>query len=186
MEHSTRSTNRRIPKAQPRTFLKAIRDRFAGPARPMSQADVDATTKRFRKAMVERMLGGEVTHHLGILPAGRSPSDTSNQRHGTSSKAIPRHSARTGWDVRGAADWQARAAVQRLRRQDPGAVRAASPSARSRRASPRRTPWRSRRTSSARPDRRRGVLGIWIEQPEGAKFWMKVFTDLKSRGCQDR
>ena len=29
------------------------------------------------------------------------------------------------------------------------------------------------------------ILGIWIEQTEGAKFWMKVFTDLKTRGCQD-
>ena len=27
--------------------------------------------------------------------------------------------------------------------------------------------------------------GIWIEQTEGAKFWMKVFTDLKTRGCAD-
>ncbi len=24
-----------------------------------------------------------------------------------------------------------------------------------------------------------------IEQTEGAKFWMKVFTDLKTRGCHD-
>ena len=31
----------------------------------------------------------------------------------------------------------------------------------------------------------RDILGIWIEQTEGAKFWMKVFTDLKTRGCQD-
>ena len=35
------------------------------------------------------------------------------------------------------------------------------------------------------PDGTRDVLGIWIEQTEGAKFWMKVFTDLKTRGCQD-
>jgi hypothetical protein len=28
-------------------------------------------------------------------------------------------------------------------------------------------------------------LGIWIGQTEGARFWMKVFTDLKRRGCQD-
>ena len=27
--------------------------------------------------------------------------------------------------------------------------------------------------------------GIWIEQTEGAKFWLKVFTDLKTRGCED-
>ena len=35
------------------------------------------------------------------------------------------------------------------------------------------------------PDGSRDILGIWIEQTEGAKFWMKVFTDLKTRGCQD-
>jgi putative transposase len=29
------------------------------------------------------------------------------------------------------------------------------------------------------------VLGIWIEQSEGAKFWLKVMTELKSRGTQD-
>jgi transposase-like protein len=31
----------------------------------------------------------------------------------------------------------------------------------------------------------RDILGIWIEQTEGAKFWLKVFTDLKTRGCHD-
>ena len=35
------------------------------------------------------------------------------------------------------------------------------------------------------PDGTRDILGIWIEQTEGAKFWMQVFTDLKTRGCQD-
>jgi transposase-like protein len=35
------------------------------------------------------------------------------------------------------------------------------------------------------PDGSRDILGIWIEQTEGAKFWLKVFTDLKTRGCQD-
>ena len=35
------------------------------------------------------------------------------------------------------------------------------------------------------PDGSRDILGIWIEQTEGAKFWMKVFTDLKARGCHD-
>jgi putative transposase len=38
---------------------------------------------------------------------------------------------------------------------------------------------------AVRPDGSRDILGIWIEQTEGAKFWMKVFTDLKTRGCQD-
>jgi putative transposase len=29
------------------------------------------------------------------------------------------------------------------------------------------------------------VLGIWLEQTEGAKFWMKVMTEMKNRGVQD-
>src|SRR3954454_6673651 len=29
------------------------------------------------------------------------------------------------------------------------------------------------------------VLGLWIEQTEGAKFWLKVMNDLKARGLND-
>ena len=35
------------------------------------------------------------------------------------------------------------------------------------------------------PDGTRDILGIWIENTEGAKFWMKVFNDIKTRGCND-
>jgi transposase-like protein len=35
------------------------------------------------------------------------------------------------------------------------------------------------------PDGSRDILGVWIEQTEGAKFWMKVFADLQARGCRD-
>ena len=34
-------------------------------------------------------------------------------------------------------------------------------------------------------DGQRDVLGLWVEQTEGAKFWLKVFNELKNRGCQD-
>src|SRR5271169_2078730 len=34
-------------------------------------------------------------------------------------------------------------------------------------------------------DGRKDVLGIWIEQTEGAKFWMRVMTELKNRGVND-
>ena len=30
------------------------------------------------------------------------------------------------------------------------------------------------------------VLGLWIAQTEGAKFWLSVVTELKNRGVQDR
>ena len=29
------------------------------------------------------------------------------------------------------------------------------------------------------------ILGIWIEQTEGAKFWLRVMTELKNRGVGD-
>lgn len=32
---------------------------------------------------------------------------------------------------------------------------------------------------------RQEVLGMWIEESEGARFWLKVFNDLKARGVQD-
>ena len=35
------------------------------------------------------------------------------------------------------------------------------------------------------PDGTREILGLWIENTEGAKFWMRVFNELKTRGVQD-
>jgi len=34
-------------------------------------------------------------------------------------------------------------------------------------------------------DGTRDILGIWIENTEGAKFWLKVFNELKVRGVED-
>ena len=35
------------------------------------------------------------------------------------------------------------------------------------------------------PDGTKEILGIWIEQTEGAKFWLRVVKELKTRGVQD-
>ena len=35
------------------------------------------------------------------------------------------------------------------------------------------------------PDGTKEVLDIWIEQTEGAKFWLRVMTELKNRGVAD-
>jgi putative transposase len=34
-------------------------------------------------------------------------------------------------------------------------------------------------------DGRQEVLGLWVEDTEGARFWLKVLTDLKARGVED-
>jgi putative transposase len=36
-----------------------------------------------------------------------------------------------------------------------------------------------------RGDGRKEILGLWIEQTEGAKFWLRVMAELKNRGVED-
>jgi putative transposase len=35
------------------------------------------------------------------------------------------------------------------------------------------------------PDGKKSVLGLWIQNTEGAKFWLSILTELKQRGAQD-
>ncbi len=36
-----------------------------------------------------------------------------------------------------------------------------------------------------RMDRTKELLGLWISENEGAKFWLSVLDDMKNRGVQD-
>lgn len=36
-----------------------------------------------------------------------------------------------------------------------------------------------------RPDGTKEILGLWIEQTEGAKFWLRVMNELRNRGVED-
>jgi putative transposase len=36
-----------------------------------------------------------------------------------------------------------------------------------------------------RADGTKEILGLWIEQNEGAKFWLRVMNELKNRGTED-
>jgi putative transposase len=35
------------------------------------------------------------------------------------------------------------------------------------------------------PDGRKDVLGLWVEQTEGAKFWLRIVNELRNRGVAD-
>ena len=37
----------------------------------------------------------------------------------------------------------------------------------------------------ARPDGTKEILGLWLEQNEGAKFWLRVMNELRNRGVED-
>ena len=43
---------------------------------PISREELDAAVRRFRRAIIERALGGELTHHLGYPPGGTKPEDS--------------------------------------------------------------------------------------------------------------
>src|SRR5215210_5683753 len=64
-----------------------ILDQFVGQG-PISHEELEAAVRRFKKAIIERALGGELTHHLGYPPGGAKPQEASNHRNGTSGKTI--------------------------------------------------------------------------------------------------
>lgn len=234
----------RTRKPKPTDVPEDVLDHFAGPARPMSPADVDAVMRRFKKALVERMLGGELTHHLGYPPGGTKPADSTNQRNGTGGKTvltdegpldldiprdrdgtfepqlIPKHARRfTGFDDKILALYARGMTVREIQaflaemyavEVSPDLISTVTDA-----VMEEVTAWQTRPLEpmypvvffdalrvkirdeatvrskaiylalAVLPDGSRDILGIWIEQTEGAKFWMKVFSDLKTRGCRD-
>jgi len=62
---------RRKPKAPPDAPLapvpSEILDQFVRQG-SISHEELDAAVRRFKKALIERALGGELTHHLGYPP----------------------------------------------------------------------------------------------------------------------
>jgi putative transposase len=93
---------------------------------PLTAAEVESATRRFKKALIERALGAELTHHLGYPPGASRPELASNHRNGTSGKtvltddgpvpiAVPRDREGTFEPQLIGTDWQPRAALHRLR-----------------------------------------------------------------------
>jgi putative transposase len=233
-----------LPSAAPLAPIPAeILDQFVRQG-PLTPEELDAVVRQFKKAIIERALGGELTHHLGYAPRGAKPEDTTNHRNGTSGKTVltddgplplevprdrdgsfePRligkHERRfTGFDdkvmalyARGLTVREIQAFLREMYAVDvsPDLISTVTDG-----IVAEVTAWQARPLEpmypvvffdalrvkirdeavvrskavylalAVLPDGTREVLGIWIEQTEGAKFWMKVFTDLKTRGCQD-
>lgn len=215
-----------------------------GSLKPEDLAGEDGLFRRLKKALLERALGAELTHHLGYEkgdPAGRG---SGSSRNGTSSKAlltddgeieieVPRDRAGTfepvivakgqtrfdGFDekiislygrgmtvreIQGhlaelygtevspdliskvtdaildeVREWQSRPLeaiypvvffdALRVKIRDEGMVKNKAVYV------------VLGITASGEKD----VLGLWIEQTEGAKFWLKVMNDLRNRGVAD-
>jgi putative transposase len=211
---------------------------------PISPEELDAAVRRFKKAIIERALGGELTHHLGYPPGGAKPDDTPNHRNGSGGKTvltddgplpidvprdrdgsfeprlIAKHERRfTGFDDKILALYARGMTVREIQgfladmygvEVSPDLISTVTDG-----IVAEVTAWQSRPLEpmypvvffdalrvkirdeatvrskaiylalAVLPDGSRDILGLWIEQTEGAKFWMKVFSDLKTRGCRD-
>src|SRR5437899_3848751 len=55
---------------------------------PLTAAEVETATRRFKKALIERALGAELTHHLGYAPGEAKPDLATNHRNGASGKRV--------------------------------------------------------------------------------------------------
>ncbi len=55
---------------------------------PMSAEAVNPASMAFKKALIERALGAELSHHLGYAPGGEKPEEVSNHRNGASGKTV--------------------------------------------------------------------------------------------------
>ena len=65
---------------------KEVIDQFV--SGPMSAEAVQATSMAFKKALIERALGGELSHHLGYPPGANKPVEAANHRNGASGKTV--------------------------------------------------------------------------------------------------
>lgn len=235
-------TRNKKPAAALPSIPKELIDQFV--SGPMSAEAVNAASMAFKKALIERALGAELSHHLGYPPGAEKPGEVSNHRNGVTSKTvltedgplridvprdrhghfepilIPKHERRfTGFDDKIVAMYARGMTIREiqgfLREQYGTEVSPEFISSVTDAVMAEVTAWQSRPLEpmypvvffdalrvkiredavvrnkaiylalGVLPDGTRDILGLWIENTEGAKFWMRVFNDLKTRGVAD-
>ena len=241
MPRKTKTTASADQAAQPQIPPDLLDQLVTG---PMTAGQVQGLFDQFKKALLERALGAEMSHHLGYAPGQAKPEGAGNQRNGKSAKTVltdtgalridvPRdrqasfepqiigkHERRfTGFDdkiiamyARGMTVREIQGFLAEMYSVDvsPDLISSVTDAVMSEVMAWQTRPLESmypvvffdalrvkiREDAVVRskavylalgvlPDGTRDILGIWIENTEGAKFWMKVFNDLKTRGVHD-
>ena len=211
---------------------------------PMTPESILEASRAFKRALIERAMGAEMTHHLGYAVGEDKPELSSNHRNGSSGKTVltddgplridvPRdregsfepkligkHERRfTGFDdkiialyARGMTVREIQGFLAEMYGTDvtPDFISGVTDAVLAE-----ITAWQARPLEPMYPvvffdalrvkvrednvvrnkavylalgvlaDGSRDILGLWIENTEGAKFWMKVFNDLQTRGVRD-
>ncbi|MDF1482198.1 IS256 family transposase [Extensimonas sp. H3M7-6] len=241
MPHKTKTAAEADKTAQPQIPSELLEQLVSG---PMTAGQVQGLFDQFKKAVLERALSAEMSHHLGYAPGQTKPEGVSNHRNGKSAKTVltdagplridvPRdreasfepqiigkHERRlAGFDDKIIAMYARGMTVREIQafllemysvEVSPDLISRVTEEVMSE-----VTAWQTRPLESmypvvffdalrvkiredavvrskavylalgVLPDGTRDILGIWIENTEGAKFWMKVFNELKTRGVQD-
>jgi len=230
------------PLGPPLAFDPAAIDNLLGGRQTM--AELDDLFRQMKKALMERALSGELTHHLGYARGEARPLEQTNHRNGTTPKtvltedgaiplAIPRDRDGTFEPVlvpknarrlpkfdqhvlalyaRGMTTREIQEHLEEFYQVD---VDPQFISAVTNEVLEEVTAWQQRPLDSCYPvvvfdalrvkirdegtvrnkavylalgitrSGSKDVLGLWIEQTEGAKFWHRVMTELKARGVED-
>lgn len=206
--------------------------------------DVDTLYRDLKKAILERALGAELTHHLGYEKGAEKPEDQPNYRNGTTPKTvltddgevpleIPRDRAGSftpriipkgmrrlpGFDTkvlslyaRGMTVREIQGHLEELYGVDvsPDLISTVTDA-----VLEEVTQWQQRPLDRLYPvvmfdclrvkirdegvvkskavyvvlgvtrEGTKDVLGLWIEQTEGAAFWLRVMSEIKNRGVDD-
>jgi len=230
------------PESGTPAFDPAALDALIGDAHTLD--DVDALFRQMQQALMERMLRGELTHHLGYEPGAPKPAAQCNHRNGTTPKtvltddgavplAIPRDRAGTftpqlvpkgvrrlprfdqnvlSLYARGMSVREIREHLEELYQVEvaPDLISTVTDE-----VLEELTAWPQRPLDTCYPvvifdalrvkirdegvvrtkavylalgitrSGTQDVLGLWIEQTEGAKFWHRVLTELQARGVED-
>ena len=229
-------------RGQQSEFSEEALDALIGDAK--TPEDLDALFRRMKKALAQRILGAELTQHLGYAAGEAKPAAQANHRNGTTRKTVltdddaltleiprdragtfepklvPKHVRRLpGFDqkvlslyARGLTVREIQGHLEELYQIEiaPSVISTVTDA-----VLEEVTQWQQRPLEAVYPvvlfdclrvkirdegvvrnkavyvalgvERagRKDVLGLWIEQTEGAGFWLRVMTELKSRGVED-
>jgi len=79
-------TSKKKPAAALPSIPKELIDQMV--SGPMDAEAINAASIAFKKALIERALGAELSHHLGYPPGAEKPGEVSNHRNGVSRKTV--------------------------------------------------------------------------------------------------
>jgi putative transposase len=232
----------RRKKKQEQEFPPEALDALIGETK--TPEDLERLFRRMKKALAERILGAELTHHLGYAPGEAKPPTQANHRNGSTPKTVvtdddtftleiprdragtfepqlvPKHVRRLpGFDQKVLSLYARGMTVREIQGHLEELYQIAiAPSVISTVTDAvldEVTQWQQRPLERVYPvvlfdclrvkirdegvvrnkavyvalgvDREgmKDVLGLWIEQTEGAAFWLRVMTELQGRGVED-